>query len=370
MNWEQIRSSSFDEIVEWASEQDWARQMKECQQDAKWHAEGDVWTHTLMVCEQLRLLPDWDLISDLEQLTLLFVALFHDVAKPFTTVVDPITGHVRSPKHAVKGEYVARNCLREMQCDFETRESICRLVRFHGRPVFLLEKDDPSIEIIRMSWVVNNRLLYLFALADFRGRKTDSTDRSEENLEYWKLYAKDLCCYESPYEFANSNARFTFFQCNEPNRYYEPHTEFSCTVTMLSGLPGSGKDTWIQRNSDAPSISLDAIRRELKVDPQGDQGLVVQTATERCRELLRAKKSFVFNATNLLWQTRARWLNLFHDYGAKLEIVYVEPQLERILLQNRKRKEAAVPEKVIRNLATRIEPPTFWEAHEVQYVTD
>lgn len=85
-----------------------------------------------------------------------------------------------SPKHAVKGEHVARAVLRDLGCDLKTREEIARLVRYHGRPAFLLEREEPTHEVVRLSWLVNNRLLYLFALADTRGRDTDSMTRPEE----------------------------------------------------------------------------------------------------------------------------------------------------------------------------------------------
>jgi len=38
------------------------------------------------------------------------------------------------------------------------------MVRFHGRPTFLLEKADPAHEVISLSWLVNHKLLYLFAI--------------------------------------------------------------------------------------------------------------------------------------------------------------------------------------------------------------
>lgn len=82
----------------------------------------------------------------------------------------------------MKGEHLVRSVLRDLGCDLVTREEIARLVRYHGRPAFLLEKHDPAHEVTQLSWLVNNRLLYLFALADSRGRDTDSMPRPEENL--------------------------------------------------------------------------------------------------------------------------------------------------------------------------------------------
>ena len=73
-----------------------------------------------------------------------------------------------------------------------------------------------------------------------------------------------------------------------------------------------------------------------------NQGEVIQLARERCRELLRSGQSFAFSATNLLHQTRQRWIDLFADYNARIEIVYVEPPMPVILAQN-KRRERSVP---------------------------
>jgi len=368
MNWQELKQASIDDIVAWAESQPWCRAMADCAQDAEWHSEGDVWTHTKMVCQQLAELEAWPTLTSDEQTVLTFTALFHDAAKPLTSEVDPETGRITSPKHAVKGEHLTRGVLRDLGCDLATREQIARLVRFHGRPAFLLERSEPTHEVIRLSWLVNNRLLYLFALADTRGRDTDSMTRPEENLHYWKLLAEESGCYDRPYPFANDHARFLFFRQREPNLYYVPHEAFACRVTVMSGLPGGGKDTWLARNrTDLPVVSLDDIRGELDVEPTDDQGTVVQLARERCREFLRAGTSFAFNATNILKQTRQRWIDLFDDYNARIELVYVEPPFDRLLRQNKNRQNP-VPEQVVRKLASKCEPPTWTECHGLMLV--
>ncbi|MEW4452168.1 AAA family ATPase [Bremerella sp. JC817] len=368
MNWQELQHASLDRLIGWAETQPWCRAMAECAQDAQWHAEGDVWTHTQMVLRQLEELEAWPTIGSHDRTVLKFTALFHDVAKPLTTRLDELTGRITSPKHAVKGEHVARAVLRELGCDVMTREAICRLVRYHGRPVFLTERDDPQHEVVRLSWMVNNRLLYWFALADSRGRDTDSMSRPEENLDLWQLAAEEVNCFDQPYPFVSDHARFTFLRAAEPNLYYVPHEQFRCRVTLMAGLPGSGKDTWIQRHrEDWPVVSLDDLRQELEIDPTENQGVVAQAAQERCRELLRAGTSFVFNATNTMRQTRGRWLDLFASYDAHVEIIYLEPDFREILRQNRARTQR-VPESVIHRLAERCEPPTWWECHRLQYV--
>ncbi|QDT96484.1 AAA family ATPase [Gimesia aquarii] len=367
MNWNQLSSHSLDEILDWAEAQSWCQAMAQCNQDRGWHSEGDVWTHTRMVCAQLPELEEWETLNSHEQTVLIFTALLHDAGKPLTTQIEPETGRIRSPKHAIKGEHLARAVLRDLGCNLATREEIARLVRFHGRPAFLLEKANPDQEVVSLSWLVNNRLLYLFALADTRGRTTDSMQRPEENLRLWRMVSEENQCFDQPYPFANDQARFLFYRHSEPNLHYIPHEDYSCTVTMLSGLPGSGKDTWLAKQQvDLPVVSLDDVRGELEIHPTENQGKVAQVAQKRCRDFLRAKTSFAYNATNLSRQTRQRWINLFADYGARIEIVYIEPKFEIILQQNRQRTDP-VPEKVIHELARKYEPPTITEAHALVF---
>ena len=116
-------------------------------------------------------------------------------------MLDPDTGRTRSPRHALVGTKIARHVLRELECDHVTREKISALVRFHGRPPFLLEKEKPEHEVISLSWQVNNGLLYLFALAHTRGRQAKEMARPEENLHLWKLAAEERGCFAPPLPF-------------------------------------------------------------------------------------------------------------------------------------------------------------------------
>ena len=78
MTWNDLSQASLDEIMAWASDQPWCRAMADCQQDAGWHSEGDVWTHTKMVCAELPRLDDWPTLTPHERTVLIFTALFHD----------------------------------------------------------------------------------------------------------------------------------------------------------------------------------------------------------------------------------------------------------------------------------------------------
>jgi predicted kinase len=367
-SWADFQSASTCEILAWAEREPWAKAMADCQQDSGWHAEGDVWTHTRMVIAELERLPEWPSLDRDSQLKLLFTALFHDSGKPATTHVEASSGRTRSPKHALAGVAIGRNVLRDLGCGLSVREEIVGLVRYHGRPPFLLEKAEPAIEVIRLSWLVNHRLLYLFALADTRGRRTREMSRPEENIHLWRLVADENGCFENPYHFSNERARFLFYRDALSSLHYVPHEDYSCTVTLMSGLPGSGKDTWLTRHRpNLPVVSLDDLRADLDVDATENQGGVIQEARRRCREHLRARRDFGFNATNTVLQTRKRWIGLFADYGARVELVYLEPPMPIILQQNEQRTQK-VPKRVMLHLLEKLEPPTWAEAHLVTLV--
>lgn len=363
--WDDFRAAPTAAVLGWAEAQPWAKAMAACQQDAAWHAEGDVWTHTLMVVAEVERLTEWPALDRSSQLALLFTALFHDAGKPATTQVDPATGRTHSPKHALVGMEIGRSVLRELGCQLGVREQILGLVRYHGRPPYLLEKLDPANEVISLSWQLNQRLLYLFALADMRGRRSHECSRSEDTIHLWKMVAEENGCFDKPYAFANDQARFLFYRNALSSLHYTPREDYRCHVTLMSGLPGSGKDTWLaQHRRGLPVVSLDDLRAELDVDATQNQGEVIQAARESCRDHLRAGRDFAFNATNTMRQTRKRWIDLFADYGARIELVYLEPPLQVVTARNAGRARP-VPREVIEKLVEKLEPPTWTEAHAV-----
>lgn len=366
--WQDLVSGDDDAILAWAADQPWAESMRRCAQDAEWHPEGDVWTHTAMVFDEVRQLEGYGSFSRRGQIALLFTALLHDSGKPKTTRPDPETGRLRSPKHSLVGAHLARGVLREAGCPLREREAIVALVRYHGRPPYLLESARPEHEVIRLSTILSNRQLHRFAVADTRGRDRNEGSRPEEALDLWRDLAGELGCLDGPYPFVNDQARFLFHREALSSLHYTPHEAWTCTVTMMSGLPGAGKDTWLARNRPGlPVVSLDGLREELEIDPGENQGRVAQAAQSRCREWLAAGTSFAFNATNLTASMRSRWIDLFAAYGARTEIVYLEPPPETLYRQNRDR-EAAVPESVMGRLLAKLEVPTLAEAHAVTWI--
>ena len=346
----------------------WLRSLAGCPQDPVHHAEGDVWTHTRMVCEHLVSMPAWKILPETERAIVLAAAIFHDIAKPATTRCDA-DGRITAHGHARRGELMARSELYRMGVPFALREAVAALVNVHQVPFFLVDERDSLRRAITLSHRTRCDHLALLSEADMRGRICEDASRALDNISLFRTLSDEEGITRSPWEFANETSRFEFFRKPERDPRYtawEGGERFE--VVMLSGLPGSGKDTWVDAHGGGREvISLDALRDSLEAAPTGDQGAVIMAAKERARTLLRRRESFVWNATNLTRQRRAELVTLFSDYGARVRVVYVESPWKDLVAQN-KARERKVPLAAIEAMIEKWEVPDATEAHSVEYV--
>jgi predicted kinase len=345
----------------------WVADLRACPQDPEHHAEGDVWRHTQMAVEQLIASAGWR-ASPAETRELLFAAtLLHDVGKPACTRPDE-DGRLHSYGHSVRGEILARQILWRLGTPIELREQVAALVRFHQKPFYLLEECDSQRLALQISQLVRCDLLAVLAEADARGRVCADSSRTLDNIALFHEFCQEQGCLAAPFSFASDHSRFLYFRTPGRDPAYPAYDDTRCEVVLMSGLPSAGKDHWIQTNlPDWPVISLDAIRRELKVGPTEPQGPVIAAARDRGREHLRRAQPFVWNATNLSRPLRAQPLKLFADYNARVRIVYVETTEPRLLQQNHER-EWPVPEPAIAKLLGHWQVPDCTEAHRVDWI--
>lgn len=149
---------------------------------------------------------------------------------------------------------------------------------------------------------------------------------------------REAGCLSAPYPFANAESRLAYFEREDRAAGYPAHEDFCGTVNVKSGLPGSGKDTWIARNLPMlPEVSLDAIRAENGVSARANQGQVIQAAYEQARVHLRAGQDFVWNGTNVTRQNRGRLTRLLRDYNMRIHMVYIVVSPAVLRTQNRGR---------------------------------
>lgn len=340
--------------------------LADCPQDPRHHGEGDVATHTRMVLDELMRDGAYRALGEDDRFLLFWAAVFHDVGKPARTVVEG-DGAITSRGHSRTGALMARDVLRHAGAPFEAREGICAIIAAHQVPFWLYERDEADRwkKAIGISLEVRPSLLLIHARADARGRVCRDREELLLGVDLAEAVFEELGILHGPYPFANDESRVAYMSRDDRHPSYEAFEDHRSVATVMSGLPGSGKDSWIARNApDLPVVSLDSLREEMDVDPRGNQGAVVQAAYEAAREHLRAGRDFVWNATNVTSDMRSRIVRLLRDYDARVRMVYVEVPPLTLRKQNADRR-AAVDPAVIDRLARKLEPPKPWEAHDL-----
>jgi predicted kinase len=342
-------------------------------QDAGYHAEGDVWTHTKMAIESLVGGPLYAALDRDGQAIVLAGVLLHDAGKPATTRLDPLSDKWTSRGHSARGDNLVRVALWRLGIPFGVREHVCALVRSHQVPFFGITK--PAAEAtrlaIRLSLVTRNDWLVAVADADARGRRcADPEDQTRivDHCALWAEHCRELGVLDQAFAFPTAHTGRVWFEAAPGARQpgTPAHDDTTCDAILMSGLPASGKDTWLA-HQDLPVISLDDLRTELDVDPAGDQAHVIAAAREQARGYLRTQTSFAWNASNLSPPLRSQLLELFRGYRARTHVVYVETTAEEQHARNRARPEP-VPAAAITRMLERWTVPDPSEAHRVTHL--
>ena len=195
-------------------------------QDAKWHPEGDVWVHTMMVVDEMarelkrkREKGKEKEEDEKQQLKLLFSALCHDFGKPLTTTIEYEDGKVekwqelnksvspethtktihyslftihsntriRALRHETAGLEPARNFLYRLTNEHDFIENILPLVEHHLKPSQFYAQGAKDGAIRRLATKVNIEALVAVAKADFLGRTTPEAKKGDYPAGEWLL---------------------------------------------------------------------------------------------------------------------------------------------------------------------------------------
>lgn len=324
------------QLVEWfqLTYPDLVQKMRDCNHHLNssnlnpFHLEGDVFTHSLMVLNQ---------VPESENIVLKLAALLHDIGKPYVREVTD-KGRVRFLGHESVGAFLSLEITKDPILDLSSyqRTLIFKLITLHTEP-YKLTSDQLSNLLIDDSVCLDH--LVKLAHADKTGRFTNKDDVMLD------------CDY--------------LFSSESPNTDKE--------LIMLIGLPASGKSTYASelQKDGYTVISRDSIIEAMYPDDnyitayhKADRG---QVNNELSKVLSRNRNTekLVIDLTNLTKKNRSKILKQFPDH-IKKAYVFI-PDLPTLYERNDNRQGKTIPQDVIFNMMKSFYLPTYSEFDHIYW---
>lgn len=364
-DWEYLMQIRGEKAYEWFSNSypDLYFAMTKTKQDPIHHQEGDVWTHTKMVCQHIIKTEEYINASDEDQFVLFYSALFHDIGKPACTKEED--GEITSKGHSLRGANEARVLLWELETPFSLRESIVSIIESHQIPFYLIEKENAECELFKLSYKLPIHLLLQVAKSDIQGRICQDQQSVLDRIELMREYAIQEDCLFQPKKLPDVVTRHEYFQRNGLiSKDYLFYKKTGSSVIVLCGLPATGKNYWIEHNNleGLPVLSFDDMKEELGIRQGSNDGEASRLVKEKAKEYLRKEEPFIWNATHLSKKMRDKTLSLLRQYNAEIRIVYIESSKKEIATRNEKR-DSSISNSKIWDMLYRWTIPNLTECH-------
>ena len=293
-------------VLEWFNDNyaELVEEMKLCSHNlsstelSPYHAEGTIWTHTMMVYSQL--LPDAS--NELK-----LAALLHDIGKPYCAIIREDKGRVSFTGHEHYTSFKAIDVLNKFEDTAEpiNKENILYAINYHdlfhkgvkseNDIPFIPEDFKQKLNIMFDTKLDLFELLFDLSYADMKGR-----------------ISKDMALSISKYELLRNYV---------PYRGTQLYNKKELKAHFIIGLPGSGKSTkaeeLLKEDSSLIYISIDDEIMNLNKysftyngawskDRQKEATAIVLTKLKECVD---KKQSFIIDAVNGSTKIRQRRLN-------------------------------------------------------------
>lgn len=157
--------------------------LKNIEQSPKYHPEGSVWNHIMMVLDN----GAKEKNKSENKRIFMWACLLHDIGKSTTTKVRK--GRITSYNHDKEGEKLSIEFLKCFTEDEDFIRRVSKLVRWHMQTLFV-NKDLPFSDIETMIKEVSIEEVALISLCDRLGRGNMSEGKIEEEKAAINLFIK------------------------------------------------------------------------------------------------------------------------------------------------------------------------------------
>lgn len=396
---------TMNELVNWFQIEftDLANDMKTSNHSAQdnqpnpYHTEDSVWTHTMMVC----LRAEMDNANKIGKIC----ALMHDIGKPASREVIPFKQS--KPIHTESNEIreAGKNDGKHSGInEFDDREFKTHFRGHEGLSFYLSVA--PLKRLLELDVIDMKEMQEILTIISLHGTLFDNIKdgemfKPEKVAEKWK---------GAPYIFENfvrqvkydSTGRFFMSKDGRKNSalylgvnlygpefvnplkedFHQTRVIPSKKITVLVGVPNSGKSTWIkQYTQGAVVISRDDTLMEYAQEngiegnysevwkslTDEDQKNIDKKVQEKFQNAVKEGKDIVIDMTNTSKKSRRKWLaNVSKDY--RKEAVVFVTTYDNIFERNKIRAEETgkfIPEGVIDNMMKGFIVPMY---NEIDYL--
>lgn len=154
-------------------------------QNKKYHPEGSVWNHTLLVVDEAAKRKNESKNPDI----IMWASLLHDIGKgPTTRIKDD---RIVSYNHEKYGESMSVKFLSEFTEDMNFIREVSLLVRWHMEPLFMLKKL-PFSNVNKMVSEVSLEDISILSICDRLGRGNMSKEKADEEIKGIEVFI-DRC---------------------------------------------------------------------------------------------------------------------------------------------------------------------------------
>ncbi|MEM6347626.1 MAG: HD domain-containing protein [Bacteroidota bacterium] len=350
------------------------------EQNPRYHAEGNVYNHTLLVLDQYQQHQARFNLTQAESEILYWVTVLHDIGKPSVTKWK--NGRWTARGHEKAGVPIAREILlKQAQVSPAQRKQILDLIRWHNAPLRWIVNNKPIGEYRKMATRVNLRLLGIFAYFDVRGRicehKTEILDGIEALLEeHTPQIEEDLGTYTELQEkyhkagLQKKNAIWSALKQDDSRLLVKlldspalpaKASFFQCVMALGAG--GAAQSEYLKNNYPAHLYyNLNDLFKE---------GDTKQERSNKLREVkrflsvyMRGRKAVVLDTQFIADQTRIAIAEYVRQNGGKMQYLFFERSLEAL----KKESKCEVETAKISTAYQHLEMPHPWEAHSIEIV--
>lgn len=349
--------------------------LKKTEQNPRYHAEGNVLNHTLLVLSEFYEIAGLGILNEADKEVLYWAALLHDIGKPLVTHWDGIAW--RAAGHERAGVPIARNILMQQDISPRQMQRILDLVKWHHLPLRMGLKKAPLSAYENIAFQTDLRLLGLFSQMDLRGRICENASEIQDLIyhfneeiipsivDMWGTYEAIQTKFQTRSPLTKNKIWFALQEARNEEIFSllsqeDSHLEPLSTCYISIGVPKSGKSDYFRKRHGVYPTFFEENRFSY-------EGELSDGLKKFLDQHLSSGESVVVDGCHLNVPKRQQIADYIRRYQTSLQYIYFQRSLSEVLMENNQSPYPIHPSR-IKCAYSQLICPHPWEAHRMEIV--